>query len=109
MLLDLVERVDERLESGEVTHELEDTHDAHDPNEPDDLPGLAHDLKVLKKRTRFQLVETFSLWFALVVGSTNVEKHTELLLSAAGRMERQGKEKRGREEKDGGWRRFKPF
>ena len=45
----LVERVDERLETGEVPDELEDPHDAHDADQPHDLAGLPHDLKILQE------------------------------------------------------------
>ena len=43
----LIERVDERLETGKVSDKLEDPHDAHHPNQPHDLASLPHDLKVL--------------------------------------------------------------
>ena len=46
---DLVERVDERLETGEVPDELEDPHNAHDADQPHDLAGLPHDLKILQE------------------------------------------------------------
>ena len=48
LLVGLVEGVDEGLEAGKVTDELEDPHDPHHAHEADYLARLPHDLKVLK-------------------------------------------------------------
>ena len=45
----LIERINERLETGKVSDKLEDPHDAHHPDQPHDLPGLPHDLEILKR------------------------------------------------------------
>ena len=48
LLVGLVEGVDEGLEAGKVTDELENPHDPHHTDQADYLASLAHDLKVLK-------------------------------------------------------------
>ena len=49
-LVCLVESVDERLEAGEVSDQLEDPHNSHDPHQTNNLTRLTHDLEVLERR-----------------------------------------------------------
>ena len=45
----LIQGVDETLEAGKVSDQLEDPHDSHDSHQSDNLTSLAHYLKVLAK------------------------------------------------------------